>query len=110
MPTNIKLSKISKVDLRDCWKNEATDFTPWLASEENIALLADALGMNEEETEATIGMKFNWRRLDGKKESSIEYSQSFSVFDTSKQDEIFAWHKEYTEKFIGFVKPIIKKL
>ena len=52
MATNIKLSKISKVDLRDCWKNEATDFTPWLASEENIALLADALGMNELEVKA----------------------------------------------------------
>lgn len=52
MATNIKLSKISKVDLRDCWKNEATDFTPWLASEENIALLADALGMNDLEVKA----------------------------------------------------------
>lgn len=52
MPTSIKLSKITKVDLRDCWKNEATDFTPWLASEENIALLADALGMNELEVKA----------------------------------------------------------
>lgn len=38
MPTSIKLSKITKVNLRDCWENEATDFTPWLASEENIAL------------------------------------------------------------------------
>ena len=47
MATNIKLSKITKVDLRDCWQNEANDFTPWLASEENIALLADAIGMNE---------------------------------------------------------------
>jgi hypothetical protein len=47
MATNIKLSKITKVDLRDCWQNEASDFTPWLATEENIALLADALGMNE---------------------------------------------------------------
>ena len=47
MATNIKLSKITKVDLRDCWQSEAGDFTPWLASEENIALLADALGMNE---------------------------------------------------------------
>lgn len=37
MPTSIKLSKITKVNLRDCWENEATDFTPWLASEENIA-------------------------------------------------------------------------
>ena len=47
MATNIKLSKISKVDLRDCWSDEAKDFTPWLASEENIALLADTLGLNE---------------------------------------------------------------
>lgn len=35
MATSIKLSKISKINLRDCWQNEATDFTPWLASEEN---------------------------------------------------------------------------
>lgn len=52
MATSIKLSKITKVDLRDCWQNEANDFTPWLASEENIALLADALGMNELEVKA----------------------------------------------------------
>lgn len=52
MATSIKLSKITKVDLRDCWENEASDFTPWLATEENIALLADALGMNELEVKA----------------------------------------------------------
>ena len=52
MPTSIPLSKIEKVNLRDCWQNEATDFTPWLASEENIALLADALGLNELEVKA----------------------------------------------------------
>lgn len=52
MATSIKLSKITKVDLRDCWQNEANDFTPWLATEENIALLADALGMNELEVKA----------------------------------------------------------
>ena len=43
MATSINLSKITKVDLRDCWQNEATDFTPWLATEENMSLLADAL-------------------------------------------------------------------
>ena len=57
MPTSIKLSKIIKIDLRDCWKKEATNFTPWLASEENITLLADA----------TLGVKHDWRRLDGQK-------------------------------------------
>ena len=38
MATSINLSKITKVDLRDCWQNEATDFTPWLATEENMSL------------------------------------------------------------------------
>ncbi len=47
MATSIKLSKITRVELRSCWQNEASDFTPMLASEENIALSADALGMNE---------------------------------------------------------------
>lgn len=70
----------------------------------------DSLESHKEEAEASIGVKLNWRRLDGKKASSIEYSQSFNVFDTSKQDEIFAWYKEYTEKFISFFKPIIKKI
>ena len=52
MATSINLSKITKVDLRDCWQNEATDFTPWLATKENMSLLADALGMNELEVKA----------------------------------------------------------
>jgi hypothetical protein len=52
MATKINLSKITKVELRDCWEYEASDFTPWLASEENIALLAEALGMNELEVKA----------------------------------------------------------
>ena len=52
MATTINLSKTVKVALRDCWQNEATDFTPWLVLEDNIALLADALGMNELEVKA----------------------------------------------------------
>ena len=44
-------------DLRTVWKNEATDFTPWLAQDENIAVLGDTLGLNitVEETESSIG-------------------------------------------------------
>nr|DAO21518.1 MAG TPA: protein of unknown function (DUF4268) [Caudoviricetes sp.] len=53
----MKLSKLEKIDLRDQWKDEAKDFTPWLAKEENIALLSDAIGMEleVEGTEEKVG-------------------------------------------------------
>ena len=44
-------------DLRTVWPHEALDFTPWLAEDENLALLADELGieMTADETEASVG-------------------------------------------------------
>jgi hypothetical protein len=49
------LGKIESVALRSVWKNEAYDFTPWLA--ENIELLADAIGveLEVEDIEVTVG-------------------------------------------------------
>lgn len=70
----------------------------------------DALLLHKEEAEATLGVKLDWRRLDGKRASSIDYSQVFDVTNPAKQEEIFGWYKEYTEKFIGLFKPIVKKI
>ena len=44
-------------DLRSVWKNEANDFTPWLADEKNINLLGEAIGLEMvvEETESNVG-------------------------------------------------------
>jgi hypothetical protein len=47
MNTNRNLSKLERVPLRDAWKHEANDFTPWLADTENLNALADALGLSE---------------------------------------------------------------
>lgn len=44
----MNIGKLEKVDLRDYWNNEATDFTPWLAKEENIKQLGDAIGIELE--------------------------------------------------------------
>ncbi|MBX2976284.1 MAG: DUF4268 domain-containing protein [Ignavibacteriaceae bacterium] len=49
------LGKIKTVPLRNIWKNEALDFTPWLAT--NLAELGDAVGLELEfeDKEVSVG-------------------------------------------------------
>ena len=42
------LGRLERVDLRDIWKTEGQHFTPWLAREEHIQLLGDAIGLDLE--------------------------------------------------------------
>ncbi len=52
------LSLLQRINLREAWKNEASDFTPWLAQPDNLNQLADALGLSELElvqTEYPVG-------------------------------------------------------
>ncbi|HEX3102484.1 MAG TPA: hypothetical protein VHQ01_11855, partial [Pyrinomonadaceae bacterium] len=44
----MELGKLEKVQLRDFWKKEDRDFTPWLACEENIQVLSEAIGIDLE--------------------------------------------------------------
>jgi hypothetical protein len=42
------LGRLERVDLRNIWLSEATEFTPWLAQPENLAVLAEAVGFELE--------------------------------------------------------------
>ena len=44
----MKLGRLEKIELRKQWKKEDTDFTPWLALEENIELLSETIGIELE--------------------------------------------------------------
>ena len=45
---NEPMGRLERVDLNEAWETEDGDFTPWLAEEENIALLGDAIGIDLE--------------------------------------------------------------
>jgi hypothetical protein len=51
------LGRLARVDLREGWVGEATDFTPWLAQAENIALLGESIGieLEVESQEKSVG-------------------------------------------------------
>lgn len=56
-----KLGVLSKPDVRTVWENEARHFTPWLAEEDNLNKLGEAIGLGAlefEKTEAKVGPYF----------------------------------------------------
>ena len=46
--SNKRFGRLRRIPVRELWANEAGDFTPWLASQENISLLGDAIGVELE--------------------------------------------------------------
>lgn len=48
MAAVISLGRLERVTLRKAWPNEASNFTPWLAQEANLAQLSDAIGLQLE--------------------------------------------------------------
>ena len=51
------LGRLERMDVRDAWPGEASAFTPWLASDENILLLGETIGVDleVESTERNVG-------------------------------------------------------
>ena len=54
---NEELGKLKPVDLREIWRYESQDFTPWLAVKSNLSILGEALGLDLDpvDTEYAVG-------------------------------------------------------
>ena len=55
--SDTQLGRLTSVDLREAWKDEAQEFTPWLAAEDNLSLLGEVIGLDleVEATEQYVG-------------------------------------------------------
>jgi hypothetical protein len=47
-PSAPVFGRLEPVRIRDFWKDEARDFTPWLAEADNVVVLGDTIGLNLE--------------------------------------------------------------
>ena len=80
-------------------------------ADDSEKLYFDAIINHREEAEEFIGEKLEWNRLEGKKSSNVQLNRNNSdLTNPLQQQEIFAWYKDYTERYIKYFKPIIKKL
>lgn len=52
--STIKLGRLEEVDVRKLWSHEQYDFSNWLAKEENLELLNEALGLTLSEVEKEV--------------------------------------------------------
>ena len=48
MTSSIQLGLLERVSLRSVWASESSDFTPWLAEKDNIAVLGNTIGLDLE--------------------------------------------------------------
>lgn len=47
---NTALGRLERVDPRKVWETEDRHFTPWLAQEDNLRLLSEAIGIELEQS------------------------------------------------------------
>jgi len=94
-----QLGTIEKVDIRDVWKSESADFTPWLS--ENMSRLGDALGMNLESTsiEAEVGgYRLDILARDSDRDSVVAIENQLGETDHSHLGQLLTYTAGYDAK------------
>jgi len=97
------LGKLEQGNLKDVWKNEATDFTNWLANEDNLSLLSDEIGVDIKliRTEASVGT-FNVDILaeDENTESKIIIENQLEITDHNHLGKIITYASGYDASIV----------
>lgn len=99
-----QLGKLEKIeDLRSIWKHEAKEFTPWLAEENNLSLLSEAIGIDLvlEEQESNVG-EFSVDIFAAEEGTSRKVIIENQLEDTNKQHLKQVLQKLYT--FTGMIE------
>ena len=104
MTTALELGTIESIRPRTIWRDEARDFTPWLA--ENISLLGDALGINLEcrKREAAVGIySLDILAHDTERDLPVAIENQLGVTDHSHLGQVITYAGGYDASVIVWV-------
>ena len=105
MPTP-ELGRIKQVSVRDIWKHEAGDFTPWLAG--NLPLLGETLGMELEEVaqEAQVGpFSLDILAKEAGRNVSVAIENQLQWTDHSHLGQLLTYAAGYDARVVVWVTP-----
>lgn len=83
-----KLGRLEEVDIRKLWNHEQYDFSNWLAEEENLELLNDAIGLTLSEVEKEVYVGSYRCDLVGKDETTGDRVIIENQLETSNHDHL----------------------
>ena len=94
------------VNVRELWKNEARDFTPWLA--DNLGLLGDALGMTLElvQKESPVGpYSLDILAKDTRSGVKVAIENQLGTTDHSHLGQLLTYATEHDARTVVWVAP-----
>ena len=50
----VAMGRLTRLELRDAWSSGSSDFTPWLAQPDNIAMLGEAICQTQKESQNSL--------------------------------------------------------
>ena len=100
------LDKLNKIELRTAWKSESSNFTPWLALDENISELSKELNIDiiVRKTEAKIG-DFNVDILaeEASTENLVIIENQLETTDHNHLGKIITYAANYEAKYLIWI-------
>ena len=108
------LSKLERVPLREAWKHEANDFTPWLADLELVATehVAALEFLNQNTSiEQALGFELDWQELPDTHACRIAaWRQDSPIEDEAQWAAYLDWFVQRIVKMNTVFKPVIQAL
>jgi len=107
------LGKLKKIELRKAWNHEASDFTKWLAQEENLAELSNELGIDDIkviQTEANAGnFKIDILAEEEQTSNKIIIENQLEKTDHSHLGQILTYASSQDARYIVWVAKEIRE-